>query len=83
MVNRHIGPGRGRVPVKCLLTACCAGGGDSELLLPVERSSIASGSQQLHVGISGLKGGHSGEALHHSRHMFHALTDCDSFHIQC
>lgn len=60
-------------------TARGVGGGDSELLLQVEHSSIASGSQQLHVGISGLKGGHSGEALHHSRHMFHALTDCEPF----
>lgn len=36
------------------------GGGDSELLLPVQHTDIAGGNQQVTVSVSGLKGGHSG-----------------------
>ncbi len=44
----------------------CAGGGDSEITLPVKRASEAKGSVQK-IGISGLRGGHSGIDIHTGR----------------
>jgi hypothetical protein len=66
-----------------ICSAFNAGGGDSELLLPVNHCSIASGSQQLHVGVSGLKGGHSGDGSHHTCRMLTALIHCASIAVQC
>eukprot|EP00208_Stichococcus_sp_RCC1054_P000030 CAMPEP_0206143220 /NCGR_PEP_ID=MMETSP1473-20131121/19682_1 /ASSEMBLY_ACC=CAM_ASM_001109 /TAXON_ID=1461547 /ORGANISM="Stichococcus sp, Strain RCC1054" /LENGTH=503 /DNA_ID=CAMNT_0053538521 /DNA_START=190 /DNA_END=1701 /DNA_ORIENTATION=- len=45
----------------------CAGGGDSEILLPVEMESAPTGAVELQVTVDGLKGGHSGVNIHECR----------------
>ena len=47
-------------------TISCAGGADSEITLPVQRKS-ASGGTALKVGLTGLRGGHSGIDIHTGR----------------
>lgn len=44
----------------------CAGGGDTEILLPIKRSSSGNGIP-LKVMLAGLKGGHSGVDIHLGR----------------
>ncbi|MBN2102651.1 aminoacyl-histidine dipeptidase [bacterium] len=44
----------------------CAGGGDTEIKLPVQRKS-ASGKKAFSVGLKGLRGGHSGIDIHTGR----------------
>ncbi len=46
---------------RCCSSHQCAGGGDSELVLPVQREPVAAGSKELRVTVGGLKGGHSGK----------------------
>lgn len=48
------------------VTIGCAGGGDSSLYLPIERT-VASGGTAIGVSVSGLKGGHSGVDIHLQR----------------
>ena len=43
-----------------VLTIGCAGGADTHLHLPIEKSAVAAGSTALSVKLFGLKGGHSG-----------------------
>ena len=45
----------------------CAGGGDSHLRLEVDRIPPPRGAAALHVGLRGLKGGHSGVDIHLQR----------------
>ena len=44
----------------------CAGGGDSEILMPIKRKGNGSGTE-LKVMLSGLRGGHSGIDIHTGR----------------
>lgn len=44
----------------------CAGGGDSEITLPIRREAVAEGTP-LKVMLSGLRGGHSGIDIHKGR----------------
>ncbi|MDJ0766771.1 MAG: aminoacyl-histidine dipeptidase [Myxococcota bacterium] len=45
----------------------CAGGGDSNLKVPIKRAPIESGWSAVEVTIKGLKGGHSGCDIHRQR----------------
>ncbi len=45
----------------------CAGGADSEISLPISKSSAPEGSVALKVELKGLKGGHSGIDIHLQR----------------
>jgi len=50
-----------------VLTIGCAGGADTRLYLTVGRATTPPGSTSLTVGVSGLKGGHSGIDIHLQR----------------
>ena len=45
----------------------CAGGADTELLLPLESESVPEGSIAVSLDLTGLKGGHSGIDIHLQR----------------
>jgi dipeptidase D len=50
-----------------VLTIGCAGGGDTQLKLPLVKSAPPAGSAALEIKVSGLKGGHSGIDIHLQR----------------
>jgi len=50
-----------------VLTIGCAGGGDTHLALPLQRTAAPAGAAALAVKVSGLKGGHSGIDIHLQR----------------
>ncbi len=50
-----------------VLTIGCAGGADSHLHLPTERSAVSDGSAAIGIRLAGLKGGHSGVDIHLQR----------------
>lgn len=50
-----------------ILTIGCAGGGDTRLYLTLDKQPAASGSKAINLGLSGLKGGHSGVDIHLQR----------------
>jgi len=50
-----------------VITVGCAGGGDSEVKLPVKTQSINGDLESITVKISGLRGGHSGVDAHEQR----------------
>ncbi|MDH3255483.1 MAG: aminoacyl-histidine dipeptidase [Acidobacteriota bacterium] len=45
----------------------CAGGADTELLLPIDTDAVPEGSTALALDLAGLKGGHSGVDIHLQR----------------
>jgi dipeptidase D len=50
-----------------VLTVGCAGGGDSNIELPLKMQPVTSGADHLHIKVSGLRGGHSGVDIHEQR----------------
>jgi dipeptidase D len=50
-----------------VITVGCAGGGDSEIELPVKMQAAQAGGEYLVVKVSGLRGGHSGVDIHEQR----------------
>ena len=50
-----------------VITVGCAGGGDSQISLPVKTKPIDGGLKSLNIKISGLRGGHSGVDAHEQR----------------
>ncbi|MBU0753732.1 MAG: beta-Ala-His dipeptidase, partial [Planctomycetes bacterium] len=55
----------------------CAGGGDTQLKLPVTFKERHEGNEAVHVKVSGLKGGHSGCDIHLGRgNAVRVLTRC-------
>jgi dipeptidase D len=50
-----------------VITVGCAGGGDSEVKLPVKTKSINGDLESMTVKVSGLRGGHSGVDAHEQR----------------
>ena len=50
-----------------VITVGCAGGGDSEIELPVKMQAAQAGDENLIVKVSGLRGGHSGVDIHEQR----------------
>jgi dipeptidase D len=50
-----------------VLTVGCAGGGDSNIELPLKMQPVISGADNLLIKVSGLRGGHSGVDIHEQR----------------
>jgi len=50
-----------------VVTVGCAGGGDSNIKLPIKTRSINGNKQNLLIKVSGLRGGHSGVDAHEQR----------------
>jgi len=50
-----------------VITVGCAGGGDSQVKLPVKTQSINGDLESMTVKVSGLRGGHSGVDVHEQR----------------
>jgi dipeptidase D len=50
-----------------VITVGCAGGGDSEIELPIKMQTAQAGGEYLIVKVSGLRGGHSGVDIHEQR----------------
>ena len=50
-----------------VITVGCAGGGDSQIRLPLKTQPISSNLETLIVKVSGLRGGHSGVDIHEQR----------------
>ena len=50
-----------------VLTVGCAGGGDSQIRLPIKTQSVNGGMESIMVKVSGLRGGHSGVDIHEQR----------------
>jgi len=50
-----------------VITVGCAGGGDSEIELPIKLQVVSSGVENIVVKVSGLRGGHSGVDIHEQR----------------
>ncbi|MEF8879525.1 MAG: aminoacyl-histidine dipeptidase [Candidatus Thermoplasmatota archaeon] len=50
-----------------IITVGCAGGGDTEITLPIEKEKISENMTGLKISVSGLKGGHSGIDIHEQR----------------
>lgn len=50
-----------------VLTIGCAGGADTHLTLPVQRSSVPGGWKATAIRVEGMKGGHSGVDIHLQR----------------
>ena len=50
-----------------VLTVGCAGGGNSEITLPIEKEKVNDDFVGLSLKISGLRGGHSGVDIHEQR----------------
>ena len=50
-----------------VLTVGCAGGGDTQIELPVVKKPVNGDMQTIMIKISGLKGGHSGVDIHEQR----------------
>jgi dipeptidase D len=50
-----------------VITVGCAGGGNSEIILPVKKEKPMEGFSQLLLQVSGLRGGHSGVDVHEQR----------------
>jgi dipeptidase D len=50
-----------------VITVGCAGGGDSQISLPVEKKSLDDNLDALTIKVSGLRGGHSGVDIHEQR----------------
>jgi dipeptidase D len=50
-----------------VITVGCAGGGDSQIRLPLKTQPISSNLETLTVKVSGLRGGHSGVDIHEQR----------------
>jgi len=50
-----------------VITVGCAGGGDSQVNLPVKTQSIGGNLETLTIKVSGLRGGHSGVDIHEQR----------------
>jgi dipeptidase D len=50
-----------------VLTVGCAGGGDSQINLPVKTKSINGSLTSMNIKVSGLRGGHSGVDIHEQR----------------
>jgi dipeptidase D len=50
-----------------VITVGCAGGGDSQIKLPVKTQPINGSLTSLNIKVSGLRGGHSGVDIHEQR----------------
>ena len=50
-----------------VITVGCAGGGDSQLILPIKTKSINGNLKSMTIKVSGLRGGHSGVDAHEQR----------------
>ena len=50
-----------------VLTVGCAGGGDSQIRLPIKTQSVNGGMESMMIKVSGLRGGHSGVDIHEQR----------------
>ena len=50
-----------------VITVGCAGGGDSQITLPVDKKPLNNTLEALTIKISGLRGGHSGVDIHEQR----------------
>ncbi len=50
-----------------VLTVGCAGGGNSEITLPIEKEKASSDLTGISLKVSGLRGGHSGVDVHEQR----------------
>ncbi|HDQ15756.1 MAG TPA: aminoacyl-histidine dipeptidase, partial [Bacteroidetes bacterium] len=50
-----------------VLTVGCAGGGDSQIYLPIKNQSIDGNLISMNIKVSGLRGGHSGVDAHEQR----------------
>ncbi len=50
-----------------VLTVGCAGGGNSEITLPIDKESLSGEYKGLKINVSGLRGGHSGVDIHEQR----------------
>jgi len=50
-----------------VITVGCAGGGDSQIKLPIQTQSLPSGYGGITVKVAGLRGGHSGVDAHEQR----------------
>lgn len=50
-----------------VLTVGCAGGGDSDIKLPIKKEKTGGAFACLNINISGLRGGHSGVDIHEQR----------------
>jgi dipeptidase D len=50
-----------------VVTVGCAGGGNSDITLPIKKVDLKDDLEALKINISGLKGGHSGVDIHEQR----------------
>ena len=50
-----------------VLTVGCAGGGDSDITLPIKKEKVGGNFVGIKINISGLRGGHSGVDIHEQR----------------
>jgi len=50
-----------------VITVGCAGGGDSQIQLPLKKQSVNENMETLTIKVSGLRGGHSGVDIHEQR----------------
>ncbi len=50
-----------------VLTVGCAGGGDSQIKLPIKKETVNGNMDSIMIKISGLRGGHSGVDIHEQR----------------
>jgi dipeptidase D len=50
-----------------VLTVGCAGGGNSDVKIPIKTTSVSSDNTWLKINVTGLRGGHSGVDVHEQR----------------
>jgi dipeptidase D len=50
-----------------VITVGCAGGGDSQITLPLDKKPLENDLEALTIKVSGLRGGHSGVDIHEQR----------------